>query len=289
MGFKAVLFFKDSNIGWSETYWCETSTSFDDMRSRLNHLIPMRMGILAQGPETLESGVPRYVGPDLAYVRLEDLDNPGSTSLYQVNPQQYEVEQYPGEAEVPWSAIYARVEGQGLGEIIRSTRIYSGVPQEIILDPPGPQNQTGWYKAWLNWVRYLVSGGDGWCVPNYVYTPIAGVVVVNVAQVSGQLSLTVTGTPSTTVPFTCYLRQFSPRQWNGVTTLANSSAFPSLWNSQGGKFYIPPKGPVRTGVLCERSVSLYPILNVFLRGECHRARGRVFGQPRGRRRSVPRS
>lgn len=278
---RAQLFFQDGAVGWSESYWNNSAASIDDLETRTVALAKKRMKLLGQGSTSL---VPT-AGPLLIYIRSEDLTTKNVKVLngQEAIPQGFK-ERSTGQSEVPWSTVLLRYTFGDGANFYRSMRELSGVPDDIVVDPPGPRVSTDWFGNFNNWVSYIKSPANGWCFPHFVYTPIPGLTVLAVNRGPlGDLVLDFNALPAGSSPATFYARGFRPNQWNGQLTMRANLVPPGTSWTTLNKFYKAPPGPIAPGFLATRTFTLAQITNCIIRGETHRSRGRVFGQPRGRR------
>lgn len=279
--YRAQFFFQDTDVGWSETYWNVSAASVSDLIVRAKKLAPKRVGLLGTGPIALATP-----GPVLTYIRGEDLANKNQTLIaVQSDVPQGSKERASGTSEVPWSTILLRFTFGDPGHIYRAMRMLSGVPDDVVVDPPGPVVSTDWFKNFALFKSFITDANNGWGLPHATYTPLAGGVTINnVAWAApGQLTITFSAIPPLSSPSVIYLRGFTPRQWNGPVSIAAALSPPGTVWVTSGKTFKPVGSMAQVGSANVRGIVVGPISDLAIRGETHRARGRPFGQPRGRR------
>jgi len=283
VAYRAQLFFGDSGVGWSETYWNNAANSVPDLLQRAIALAKVRYGMLANDSNTPDSE------PGIRYIRAEEtvqrIIQVATADDLRVSVK----DKLATPPEVPWSTVLLRYEFTIGAFIYHAMRMMSGIPDLNIIDPPGPAlapadpEAAKWFKRFQAWQSYLTDANNGWALPHAVYTA-APIITINNASRNADGSLTlVTNVPiSAQSPATVYLRGFTPRQWNGRVTFEVNPITSTVWTSSQ-KFFKPPSTSIVVGGIYTLSQQLGPITAVKIRGETHRSRGRVFGQPRGRR------
>jgi len=267
--FRMTMFFRDHAYGWSESHWGNAAIgSVGDLKAIGPQLWKARAALLGFDP-----GDP---DPQLVYVRYSD-DSIKGDSLIETpiaGGGAIAGKITAGDpAEVPYSVILLRGESTSL---YHKMFYLSGVPDSVIVDPPGPIQPPAFSKALTAYFTVLkaffawkgkakgVPGqikaitGIGGAGDNVISCPAHGFVTGALVLIQGcNPKYPVTGYHAITV--------LTPDSFslNGVTA--------------PGYVYI------NAGTATLQVGGLFPYTNIVVRGETHRNRGRPFPFVRGRR------
>ena len=174
---RATFFITDNRFCWTETYYCTINSALKDVMSEAVSLAVKRVQLLASRNGDITQG------PSLDYIRVS-FDDTWRDSLINTKCKrdggavQYNrglLSQYLGapnkggaayitslglSPEMPYSTILLRLQS---GTLYRRSLYLSGSPQEVTIDPPGPQPNLvlAFQDALLNFEQELANGKWG--------------------------------------------------------------------------------------------------------------------------------